>query len=55
VPSRFGTCAFTVGGFTGGFQMIATIAFTNASGYTENYDIYRSDYAKLGNTTVTVQ
>lgn len=55
VPSRFGACTLSVNGFSGGFPLIATIAFTNASGYTENYDIYRSDYANLGNTTVTVR
>lgn len=55
VPARFGACEFTVGGFTGGFSRIATIAFTNASGYTENYYIYRSDNANLGSTVVTVK
>ena len=29
-----------------------TIEFTNASGYAENYDIYKSDNPGLGNTTV---
>ena len=54
IPSRFGTCTFTVGGFTGGFSLIGTIEFTNASGYKENYDVYRSDNASLGSTSVTV-
>ena len=54
LPKRFGTCAFTVGGFTGGFTLVDTIAFTNASGYTEDYYIYRSDNAALGSTSVTV-
>ena len=34
------------------FQKVATIEFTNASGYKENYDIYKSDNANLGNTTI---
>ncbi len=54
VPTRFGDCSFAVDGFTGGFTKTATLAFTNASGYTEDYDIYRSDYHSLGKTTVTV-
>lgn len=54
VPTRYGTCAFNVGGFDGGFGKAATIDFTNASGYTESYDIYKSDNAGLGSTTVKV-
>lgn len=54
VPTRFGTCSFTVGGFTGGFALLDTISFTNASGYTEDYYVYRSDNAGLGATTVTI-
>lgn len=54
VPTRYGTCAFNVGGFDGGFTKVETIEFTNASGYKENYDIYKSDNANLGNTTVKV-
>lgn len=54
VPTRFGTCSFTVGGFSGGFSLVATIEFTNASGYAENYYVYRSDNAGLGSTAVTI-
>ena len=54
VPSSFGACAFTVGGFTGGFTKMATITHTNASGAQASYDVYRSDNAGLGATTVTV-
>lgn len=53
-PTRFGTCNFNVGGFDGGFTLQDTISHTNASGYTENYYIYRSDNANLGNTTVKI-
>lgn len=52
IPSRYGVPSFKVGGFEGGFAKVATIAFTNASGYEENYDIYKSDNPGLGNTTV---
>lgn len=52
IPSRYGTPSFKVGGFEGGFAKVATVEFTNASGYAENYDIYKSDNPGLGNTTV---
>jgi hypothetical protein len=55
IPSRFGTCEFSVGGFSGGFTLVDTIQFTNASGYTEEYYIYKSDNANLGATTITVK
>lgn len=55
VPKRFGTCSFTVGGFDGGFDLAATVSFTNGSGYTEDYYVYRSTNAGLGNTTVGVR
>ena len=54
IPSSFGTPTFTVGGFSGGFNKIQTIQFTNASGFTENYDIWKSTNSNLGNTTVVV-
>lgn len=53
-PNRFGTPTFTVGGFSGGFSLIRTIDFINASDYTESYLVYRSDNASLGNTKVSV-
>lgn len=52
VPTRYGAVTFNVGGFDGGFTKVATIEFTNASGYKENYDIYKSDNANLGSQTV---
>lgn len=54
IPTRYGTPSFKVGGFEGGFAKAATIDFTNASGYEESYDIWKSDNAGLGNTTVVV-
>lgn len=54
IPSRYGTPAFKVGGFDGGFTKTATIQFTNSSGYTESYDVWKSDNTGLGNTTVVV-
>lgn len=54
IPSRFGACTFTVGGFLGGINKISTFSFTNSSGYAENYDVYRSDNANLGTQTVVI-
>ena len=54
IPTRYGTPSFKVGGFEGGFAKAATIDFTNASGYEESYDIWKSDNAGLGSTTVVV-
>lgn len=50
----YGTPAFNVGGFDGGFSKVATFDFTNSSGYTEEYQVWRSDNAGLGSTTVKV-
>lgn len=52
VPTRYGAVTFNVGGFDGGVTKVATIEFTNASGYNENYDIYKSDNANLGQQTI---
>jgi hypothetical protein len=53
-PTRLGTGTFVVGGFEGGFQAPETVSITNASGYTENYYVYRSTQANLGATSVVV-
>ena len=54
IPSTFGTPTFTVGGFSGGFDKVSTIEFTNNSGHKENYDIWKSTNSNLGSTTVVV-
>lgn len=48
------TPTFNVGGFDGGFSKVATFDFTNSVGYTEEYQVWRSDNAGLGSTTVKV-
>nr|DAI68142.1 MAG TPA: tail protein [Caudoviricetes sp.] len=53
-PSRYGTPVFNVGGFDGGFTKAASISFTNASGYTEEYAVYRSDNSNLDTKTIKV-
>ena len=54
LPSSYGACTFTVGGFSGGFTLASTFNHTNESGATVEYRVYRSDNANLGNQTVTV-
>lgn len=53
-PAARGTPVFNVGGFDGGFSKVATLDYTNPSGYTESYQVWRSDNAGLGQTTVKV-
>lgn len=48
------TPTFNVGGFDGGFSKVATFDFTNSVGYTEEYQVWRSDNVGLGSTTVVV-
>lgn len=54
IPTRLGTPTFKVGGFEGGFYLADAIDFTNASGYTESYDVWLSSNTNLGATTVEV-
>lgn len=55
LPTRLGNTNFNVGGFDGGFDKVKTVSFTNSDGYTENYDIYKSNNANLGNTTIVIK
>lgn len=55
IPNRFGEPSFYVGGFEGGFFKADVIDFTNSSGYTESYSVYRSTNHSLGRTTVEVK
>lgn len=56
VPTRLGACSFTdtETGLGAGLSLVDTIDVTNASGYTESYYVYKSDYAGLGSLTVKV-
>ena len=49
-----GTPVFTVGGFEGGFSKTGDFNWENPRGFTEAYDIWRSDNHSLGETTVVV-
>lgn len=53
-PASWGTPTFKVGGFEGGFALVKTFDFTNASGNTTSFAVYRSDNPSLGSTTVAV-
>lgn len=55
LPTSMGPCSFKVGGFDGGFDLVATPAYTNEYGHEEAYYIYRSTNAGLGETTVEVK
>lgn len=56
-PSAYGYPLLSVNGLIGGFEKVNVepVAFTNSFGYTENYDVYKSDYFNLGETLVKVE
>lgn len=54
-PLKYGDPEFSVGGFDGGFSLYKTVNFTNLNGYTEMYQIWRSDNRNLGKQTVIVK
>lgn len=56
IPSGYGTPTFKDAetGFQAGFYLAATIQFTNASGHTEEYDVWLSTNPGMGSMTVTV-
>ena len=54
-PHSWGTPAFFVGGFEGGFSLLKTFDHVNASGASVSYDVYKSTNAGLGQTTVEVK
>lgn len=54
-PASYGTPTFKVGGFEGGFELTdGSYSYTNPSGFTEPYQIWRSTNANLGTITVEV-
>jgi hypothetical protein len=54
-PTRLGTVTFAVGGFEGGYLSPETVSITNASGFTENYYVYRSVNSNLGTVNIVTQ
>jgi hypothetical protein len=54
-PTSYGTPTFTVGGFEGGFSLVSdAISVTNANGVNQVYQLWVSDVAGLGSTSVVV-
>ena len=53
-PVAYGLASFKTYGLDGGFDAPVTISFTNASGHTEDYYVYRSEQPNLGNTNIEV-
>ena len=43
-----------IGGFDTDFSKVSTVSHTNQSGYTTNYNIYKSSNHSLGNITMTI-
>lgn len=54
-PARLGNVSFWVENFEGGFEPAVVQSLTNESGYTEQYKLYRSTNANLGETTVEIK
>lgn len=54
-PTRYGNPDISIGSVVGGFSKVDTIQFTNSSGYSESYDLWRSDNKSLGNIRVSVE
>jgi hypothetical protein len=52
LPEAYGVPTFYANGFEGGFVLENTFSFINASGHTENYRVYRSEYTNLGSTII---
>ena len=55
LPSRYGTPSFNIGGFDYTWNKAATIDFTNASDYTEKYDVWQHPQLVSGTVSVTVK
>jgi len=53
-PASFGTASFTVNGLPNTAWTLSVQSFTNASGYTVNYNVYRSDNLLTGTYTIGV-
>ena len=54
LPVSLGTPVFVINGFEGAFEKVGDFDFTNSSGHTERYALYRSTHANLGSTTVVI-
>lgn len=52
VRQALGTVTFTVNGFPGGFNSPTVVSVTNNSGFSENYNVYRSTNPAIGPVTI---
>jgi hypothetical protein len=50
----YGDVVFTIHDIEGGFTKTQTVSITNDFGFTEDYDLYESDYAGLGDLLIFV-
>lgn len=53
-PSRYGKPTFQIGGFAYDWEKVSTYDFTNASGYTESYDVWMHGQDAAGIMTIHV-
>ena len=53
-PVDYAPSSFKMGGFSGGFTDPQLVSYTNGSGHTENYYLYRSVEAGLGSIEIQV-
>ena len=54
LPSSYTAPTFTVGGFEGGFELVASAVSVTVNGVPTNYDVWRTVQANLGSTNVVV-
>lgn len=52
--SGYGTPTFKIGGFEYAWEKVKTLSFTNASGHTENYDVWMHGQDVTGSITINV-
>jgi hypothetical protein len=53
-PASFGEATFRVNGLSSSSWILSVLSFTNTKGFTENYNIYRSEYKQFG-TNIRVE
>ena len=53
-PTSFGTPVVKIGGFETELDLVATINHTNASGYAQEYNVFRTGNSNLGSITMVV-
>ena len=53
-PTSFGTPVVKIGGFETELDLVATFEHTNASGYAQEYNVFRTGNSNLGSITMVV-